>query len=404
MPTIAPCKHLAQVQPLETLAFAGFVSKRGHHLKQTCINLWDETLQYVQTAGLEPDPAGKDTTYKDILRDTLETAETYGAGAEIASNLFKLSYTKGVKDTIPAPLPIFPAGFDNSVGEWEKEYFLRLYDTKELQANREGIVDKEGRNYEERLISDANLFASQCIQGFMLGPSAMIETPYPIFPPPAYSWAHVAQYICERQPCTLIPPKLTQYMQNIPLGKAKDNETRHIVAKEMRLSLPECIKLHNSRHPAHPCTKGLFVTITFPPNDIILETWMRAGHMLAHLNMIFQEGLQNGFCQQTLVFAAMGVEMHRGETQDQMKKSMADGIIEEHARTLQEAGLTQDELTKILDREDTDAKEELLKCLDHTKVGTLLYRRSEGVPRGCSPYAYYHTIQWEQRYIGSRMC
>ena len=205
----------------------------------------------------------------------------------------------------------------------------------------------------------------------------MVQTPYPIFPPPAYSWAHAAQYICEKQACTLIPPKLTQYMQNIPLGKPKDNETRHIVAKEMRLSLPECIKLHNSRHPASPCTKGLFVTITFPPNYIILETWMRAGHILAHLNTIFQESLQKGFCQQTLVFAAVGVEMHRGETQDQMKKGMADGIIEEHARTLQEAGLTQDELTEILDKESPQAKDELLKCMDHTKVATLLYRRAE---------------------------
>ena len=379
MRTIAPCKHLAQVQPLETLAFAGFVSKRDHHLKQTCINLWDETLQFVKTAGLEADPAGKDKDYNGLLKEMLETMDTYGAGenAEVAKNLFKLSYTKGLKDTLPAPLPIFPAGFDNSVGAWEKDYFLHLYDTKELQTHREKIVDVDGQTYDERLVSDSNLFASQCVQGFMAGPSAMVQTPYPIFPPPAYSWAHAAQYICEKQACTLIPPKLTQYMQNIPLGKPKDNETRHIVAKEMRLSLPECIKLHNSRHPASPCTKGLFVTITFPPNYIILETWMRAGHILAHLNTIFQESLQKGFCQQTLVFAAVGVEMHRGETQDQMKKGMADGIIEEHARTLQEAGLTQDELTEILDKESPQAKDELLKCMDHTKVATLLYRRAE---------------------------
>ena len=102
MPTIAPCKHLAQVQPLETLAFAGFVSKRDHHLKQTCINLWDETLQFVKTAGLEPDPAGKDNDYKGILEGTLETVGTYGAGAEVAKNLFKLSKDVHIP---PSPQP-----------------------------------------------------------------------------------------------------------------------------------------------------------------------------------------------------------------------------------------------------------------------------------------------------------
>ena len=208
----------------------------------------------------------------------------------------------------------------------------------------------------------------------MQGQKAMVKTPYPIFPPPAYSWAHAAQYICEHQPCTLLPPKITQYLQNIPLGKPKDNATRHIVAKEMRQCLQECIKLHNSRCPSQPCTRGLFVTVTFPPCYMILETWMRAGYIMVHLNQVFQKALNDGFCKQRLIFAAMGVEMHPGESQDGIKKTMAEQLVQEHYKTLQEAGLTTEELTQILPEE---FKAEMVKCQDHTKVGTLMYRRTE---------------------------
>lgn len=371
--TVAPCKHLAQVQPFETLAFAGFVSKYDKHLPQKCTNLWDETLAFVQSQQLTPDPAGRDNGYKENMRDTLDLAERCGAGVEVAHSLFKLSFSKGVK-TIKAPLPLFPAGFDNCGSEVDKNYFLKLYTLEDLEIKRAQAVDENGETHEERLVTDTNLFASQCIHGFMQGQEAMVKTPYPIFPPPVYSWAHAAQYICEHQPCTLLPPKITQYLQNIPLGSPKDNATRHIVAKEMRQALPECIKLHNSRCPSQPCTRGLFVTVSFPGCYMILETWMRPGYIMTHLNHIFQKALHDGFCKQRLIFAAMGVEMHPGETQDKMKKTMADQLLQEHYKTLQDAGLTSEEITELLPE---GVNTEMVRCQDHTKVGTLMYRRVE---------------------------
>lgn len=87
---------------------------------------------------------------------------------------------------------------------------------------------------------------------------------------------------------------------------------------------------------------------------MILETWMRAGYIMAHLNKVFQKALQDGFCKQRLVFAAMGVKMHPGESQDKMKKSMAEQLAEEHYKTLLDAGLTNEELQELLPEGDTN--------------------------------------------------
>jgi len=181
--TVAPCRHLAEVQPFETLAFAGFVSKYEEHLTQTCNNLWDETLAFIQ-GEFTPDPSGREQGYKQLLTDSLDTAAEYGAGVEMAHSLFKLSYTKGVRD-IKAPLPIFPAGFDNSASQEDRDHFLQLYGLETLAKKRNQAIDQEGDTYEESLSKDSNLFASQCLHGFMQGKSAMITTPYPIFPPPS---------------------------------------------------------------------------------------------------------------------------------------------------------------------------------------------------------------------------
>ena len=145
--TIAPCKHLANVQPFETLAFAGFISKTDKHLSQTCTNLWDETLAFVQTPQLAADPAGRDQTYLSNMKDTLDQAERYGAGVKVAHSLFKLSYTKGVK-VIKAPLPLFPAGFDNCASDADRDYFLKLYTLEDLLIKSTQAIDANGETYE----------------------------------------------------------------------------------------------------------------------------------------------------------------------------------------------------------------------------------------------------------------
>lgn len=142
--TIAPCKHLANVQPFETLAFVGFISKTDKHLTQTCTNLWDETLAFVQTPQLTPDQAGRDESYLSNMKDTLDKAERFGAGVKVAHSLFKLSYTKGVK-VIGAPLPLFPAGFDNCASEVDRDYFLKLYTLEDLEIKSTQALMRMGK-------------------------------------------------------------------------------------------------------------------------------------------------------------------------------------------------------------------------------------------------------------------
>lgn len=134
------------------------------------------------------------------------------------------------------------------------------------------LKDKDEETYEERLLNDSNLFASQCVHGFMMGSDAMVKAPYPILPIPAYSWAHAAHYICSKLHCTLIPTKIAKLLMNIPLRRSKENQTRYIVAKEIRETLPTCIKQYDSFNHTQPCNKGAFITITFPPPYNIIET------------------------------------------------------------------------------------------------------------------------------------
>lgn len=56
-----------------------------------------------------------------------------------------------------------------------------------------------------------------------------------------------------------------------------------------------------------------------------------------------QTALSNGFCKHRVVFAAMAVEMHAGDKQDNIRKPMEEQL-EEYNKTLMDAGLTLEEL------------------------------------------------------------
>jgi len=90
-------------------------------------------------------------------------------------------------------------------------------------------------------------------------------------------------------------------------------------------------------------------------------------------NMVFQEAMHNGFCKERLVFAAVGVEMHPGETQGKILKTMAEKLVEEEYKTLVDSGISKQEIQELL----PEGSPLMAKCQDHTKVATLMYRRVE---------------------------
>lgn len=70
--------------------------------------------------------------------------------------------------------------------------------------------------------------------------------------------------------------------------------------------------------------------------------------MMAHLHTTLQDAQTTGFCGKKLVFAAMAVEMHAGDKQDNIRAPMDEEMVAEGDRTLVDSGLTREELEEEL--------------------------------------------------------
>lgn len=99
-----------------------------------------------------------------------------------------------------------------------------------------------------------------------------------------------------------------------------------------------------------------------------------------------------------MVFAAIAVEMHAGNKQDNIRAPMDEEMGAEGDRTLIDSGLTREEMEEELQMGGR-AAENLLKCNDPNKIGTLLYTRVErGSYRG-SPPAHLTLVPWQNRHF-----
>ena len=177
--------------------------------------------------------------------------------------------------------------------------------------------------------------------------------------------AHAAQFLAQNIPCTLLPPQCSKMLLEIPVGKEKDNATRHALANAMRDAIPTSIREYNTMCPTQNINRVAFITIAFPPTMSIMETWMRVGKYMEHFQGQFEKVLREGIGKVKVQFAAAAVEMHTGRSNHGSRSKQQDKLKAEQKK------LTNNLAPQI---HDLITEDEMVKFTDPEKVATTSYR------------------------------